>query len=237
MALTIRLEPLDNGVGTPYKDGLLDEPEEETLVLRFDGFDCVLFVETALAMARGIAVEDYSFETFAQHIQDQRYRDGVIDGYCSRLHYFTDWMLDNARRGNVELVSRDFGEPLDKTIDFMSTHRESYPRLVANDSLYEGIRQMEDDLADVELVYIPQDRIHEAYDGLQAGDLIAIATSIKGLDVSHTGLVYKGDDGSTGLLHASLTGEVKVSPDLQSYVQNNKSQVGIVVARPALPGS
>ena len=51
------------------------------------------------------------------------------------------------------------------------------------------------------------------------------------LDVTHTGMVYKGDDGSTGLLHASTSGGVKISPDLEDYVQGMKSQTGIIVAR------
>lgn len=222
--------------GTPYVDGLLDRPPRETLVVDLTGFDCVLFVETALALARGIAAEDYSYATFAGHIRDQRYRDGRMDGYCSRLHYFSDWIRDNERRGTVRNVTRALGgEPLDKRLRFMSTHRASYPRLVGNDSLYEGIRAMEDGLRDVVLYYIPQAQIRAVYDRLRPGDILATATSIDGLDVSHTGLAYAAGDGRIGFLHASTTGGVKVSPDLQSYVENNRIQVGIVVARPVDP--
>ena len=70
------------------------------------------------------------------------------------------------------------------------------------------------------------------YDRLQAGDIVATATHIDGLDVTHTGLVYDNGDGTRGLLHASTSGGVKVSPDLQSYVQGVDSQIGIIVARP-----
>ncbi len=45
-------------LGTPYVGGLLDQPDEETLIVDLTRFDCVLFVEAALALARGIAVED-----------------------------------------------------------------------------------------------------------------------------------------------------------------------------------
>lgn len=223
-------------VGTPYKAGLLDEPAEETLMLRFDGFDCVLFVETVLAMARGIAVQDYSFDTFAQHIEDQRYRDGAMNGYCSRLHYFSEWIADNEARGTVRNVTAALGgERFEKHLTFMGDHRDSYPRFATNDSLFQGIQAMEADLADLDLYYIPQARIREVYGALAPGDIIALATSIEGLDVTHTGLVYKDAQGQTGLLHASASGEVKVSPDLQKYVENNKIQVGIVVARPLAP--
>ena len=220
-------------LGTPYVAGMLDEPEQETLIASLTGFDCVLFIETVLAMGRGIAAQDYSYETFLGHIQDQRYRDGAMNGYCSRLHYFSDWIADNERRGTVRNISEEIGgEPFDAHLTFMSENRELYARFAENDSLFEGIRQMEADLEDLELFYVPQDRIDAVYDQLQAGDIIATATDIGGLDVTHSGLVYKGDDGATGFLHASTSGGVKVSPDLQEYVLNNKSQIGIVVARP-----
>jgi hypothetical protein len=87
----------------------------------------------------------------------------------------------------------------------------------------------------MELFYIPQERIVEAYAELEPGDIIATATHIKGLDVTHTGLVYDNSDGTRGLLHASTSGGVKVSPDLQSYVQGVDATIGIIVARPLEP--
>jgi len=64
--------------------------QEEVLVVNFHQFDCVLFVETVLAIARGVALQDYSYSTFLDHLRQHRYWNGQIDGYCSRLHYI--WM-------------------------------------------------------------------------------------------------------------------------------------------------
>lgn len=220
----------------PYVAGMLDEDMDETLVVDLDGYDCVTFVESVLALSRGIADEDYSYEGFTGRIQEQRYRDGVLDGYCSRLHYFTEWVANNEERGLVEDISRSVGgERFEVGFDFMSENRESYPQIATSDSLFEGMRAVEADLAELEVYHMPEATIHEAYDDLQAGDVIAITTDIPGLDVAHTGLVYRDEDGSVGLLHASLDNGVIVSPDLQTYVQNNARQVGIVVARPADP--
>ena len=220
-------------LGTPYEGFTLDQTEQEELVADLTRFDCVLFVESALALAWGIAAQDYTYEGFLQRLQDQRYRGGILDGYCSRLHYFTEWILDNAARGNVVDITRKLGGvPLEKTLTFMGTHRDSYPRLVTNDSLFQGILDMEARLADLEHIYIPQDQIASVYPMLQAGDIMATVTNIEGLDVSHSGFVYDAGDGRKGFLHASTKGGVKVSPDLQAYVQNNKIQIGIVVARP-----
>ena len=225
-------------VKRPYLGGMLDEPEEETLICRLDAFDCVTFVESTLAMARAIKEQEYSHSAWRNYIRDTRYRGGEMDGYCSRLHFFTEWILDNGRRGTVADVTRDLGGiPLEKKIGFMSSHRDSYPRLVTNDSLFQCIREMEESLADLDIYYIPQDRISEAYDQLKAGDIIATATHIEGLDVTHTGLVYDSGDGRKGLLHASTKGGVQVSPDLQAYVQGVKVTIGIIVARPQDPGN
>lgn len=223
--------------GRPYVAGILDEPGEESLICRLDGFDCVTFVETTLAMARGIAEEDYSVETFTTNVRDSRYRGGELDGYCSRVHYFTEWVVENESRGTVEDISRDIGgERLDKRFNFMTSNRGSYPRLVDNDELFACIAEMEADLAQHSFHYIPQNRISRVYDRLHAGDIIALVTDIDGLDVTHTGLVYDDGNGGRGLLHASTSGGVLVSPDLQRYVTNNRRQIGILVARPTPPG-
>ena len=217
----------------PYAAGLLDAASEEHLVVDLRQFDCVTFVEIALAMARGITAEDYAYATFTSHLEDQRYRDGHIDGYCSRLHYFTDWVYDNAQRGTVvDLTQQLGGIPMAQPPTFMGAHRSAYRQLAASDSLYDELLHIEQSIAAQPRYFIPQDRIREVYSVLQAGDIVALATDIDGLDVSHTGLVYRGPEGSVGLLHASLEDGVKVSPDLQRYVQNNRRQTGIVVARP-----
>ncbi|MDX1741417.1 MAG: DUF1460 domain-containing protein, partial [Rhodothermales bacterium] len=218
--------------GQPYVAGLLDRGTEETLVTSFDGFDCVLLVETALAAARTIRLQDYTYDGFLGQLESLRYRSGKMDGYCSRLHYFSEWIHDNEQRGNVRNVTQDLGGVrLEKQLDFMSSHRDAYPRFATNDSLFAGIQAMELTLEDFQLVYIPQDRIREVYGQLQSGDIIATATSVPGLDVSHTGLVHR-DGEEVGFLHASTSGGVMVSPDLQQYIENIEIQIGIVVARP-----
>lgn len=220
--------------GKPYVAGVLDEPGEESLICRLDGFDCVTFVETTLAMGRAIQQQDYSVQTFADNVRTMRYRGGQIDGYCSRVHYFTEWVVENEDRGIVSDVTADIGgDRLEKRFNFMTSNRNSYPRLVDNDELFQCIAQMEADLAQHTFHYVPQNRINRVYSQLQAGDVIALVTDIQGLDVTHTGLVYDDGNGGKGLLHASTSGGVLVSPDLQRYVTNNRRQIGILVARPA----
>lgn len=225
--------------GRPYVVGPLDGFGREVLVCRLDAFDCFTFLEAMLAAARGVTAEDYSFESYVRRTQEQRYRDGDMGDYCSRLHYYTEWIRDNEEKGIVRDVTAEVGGvPFDKEYGFMGANRSEYPALADDDEMYRCIQEVEERLnREVELYYIPQERISESYDRLQPGDLIATATDIDGLDVTHTGMVYKGDDGSTGLLHASTSGGVKISPDLQEYVEGNRVQIGIIVARAVEPES
>lgn len=222
-------------LGTAYKAGLLDQSKEETLVVTLNKFDCVLFVETVLAIARGVAVQDYSSERFVNHIREQRYWDGQMNGYCSRLHYFSEWIYDNEKRGAVKNIGQELGGiPLNKKLNFMSSHRQSYPRL-SDDTTYQCIVQREAKLDGVTVDYIPTNQIHRVYPQLQPGDIVAIATNIPGLDVTHTGLVYRHPDGNIGLIHASPIGQVTIAPDLQRYVGKVENAIGILVARPVDP--
>ena len=43
--------------------------------------------------------------SFADNLQKIRYRDGVIDGYTSRLHYTSDWIENGVRQGFLEDVT------------------------------------------------------------------------------------------------------------------------------------
>ena len=222
-------------IGRPYVAGMLDAPPEETLVVDLRAFDCVLYVENTLALARSVALGLDDYAAYAGHVEAMRYRAGREDGYCSRLHYFSDWIAENERAGRVENVTLFVGgEPFDKEITFMSANRDAYPKLVS-DETFACIVDSEAALRGVELFYVPQDRIAEAYGALRPGDVIATATSIGGLDVTHTGFVHQTAE-RTGFMHASLSSDrVKISEDLQAYVQGVPSQVGVVVARPVDP--
>ncbi|NER29704.1 MAG: DUF1460 domain-containing protein [Symploca sp. SIO1C4] len=223
-------------LGKAYKAGLLDKSTQETLTISLTEFDCVLFVETVLAIARNLALQDYSYQTFTNHIRNQRYLNGQLDGYCSRLHYFSVWIDDNQKRGTIKNIVPELGGIfLKKKLNFMSTHRHRYRRLRDNDANYRCIVEMEANLDPVSIDYIPHSQIRNTYSLLQPGDIIGIATNISGLDVTHTGLVYRFPDGNLGLIHASPIGEVTIARDLHRYVGNVNNAIGILVARPLDP--
>ena len=226
----------DNFLGQPYVEGLLDKSGTEKLIVTLDKFDCVLFVETVLAIARGVAVKDYDYQNFVNRIEEQRYLNGKINGYCSRLHYFSEWINDNQKRQTVENITAELGGvPMNKQLNFMSQHRSSYPQMVKDEATYQCIVGIEADLAKTTVNYIPTNLIKSIYSQLKPGDIVAVATDVKGLDVTHTGFVYRNADGNMGLIHASPAGQVTVAYDLHRYISRVESAIGIVVARAKTP--
>ncbi|MEY2857468.1 MAG: hypothetical protein RLZZ74_1780 [Cyanobacteriota bacterium] len=224
-------------LGSEYRAGLLDQEAQETLVISLKQFDCFLFVETVLAIANNIKQQDYNYQAFTHKIEDQRYWQGKMNGYCSRLHYFSDWIDDNSKRGNVKNITPQLGG-IDtvKKINFMTTHRSSYPNLAQGDLNFQCIARVEDSLPQT-FNYIPTKNIRQAYSQLQPGDMIGVATDITGLDFTHTGLVFQQPNGDMGLIHASPAGKVVIAQDLQTYVGKVENAIGIVVTRAQEPKS
>ncbi|MEG4999129.1 N-acetylmuramoyl-L-alanine amidase-like domain-containing protein [Microcoleus sp. B4-D4] len=228
----------DNFLGKPYAENLLDNSGEEKLIVTLNKFDCVLFVETVLAISRGLSVKDYDYQNFVNRLEQQRYVNGKMNGYCSRLHYFSEWINDNQKRKTVENITAELGGvPMNKTLNFMSQHRSSYPQMVKDEATYQCIVNQEADLAKTIVNYIPTNRIKSIYSQLKPGDIVAVATDLKGLDVTHTGFVYRNADGNLGLIHASPAGAVTVAYDLQRYISRVESAIGIVVVRAIDPRS
>ena len=221
-------------LGAEYKGGLLDRFDDERLVISLYDFDCVLFVETALALGQGAIARDVSYDNFVRRVETLRYRDGELTDYCSRLHYFTDWIADNAARGNLRPLTLEFGGVAqDKPLTFMSGHRHLYKHLANSDRNFQCIQAMEARIAEgLTVDYIPTEQISDLYDRLQPGDIIAVATDISGLDVTHSGLAYRHEDGRIGFIHASPAGKTVIAQDLQTYVERIDRAIGIMVARP-----
>ena len=85
-------------INVPYKAGTLENLGKEKLIVNVSGFDCTTFVETVLALARYTVAGKLSRSEFLENLKLIRYRQGKIDGYSSRLHYFTDWLRDNEKK-------------------------------------------------------------------------------------------------------------------------------------------
>ena len=227
---------------TPYEAFTLDayikaggDPATEPLEVSLTRFDCVTLVESCLALARVAAAEgEPTWERFGQEIERMRYRGGVRIGYASRLHYFSEWIGDGEKRGLMRDLGADLGgEKDDRPLRFMSEHRDRYPAS-ANAKEWAKVREMERSLDSSPRLVIPTARIPEVQDRIETGDVLAFATSIVNLDVSHAALAYRSADGLLRVLHAPLSGGVVEVTDatLPDYVAAIGMSTGILVARP-----
>jgi hypothetical protein len=228
--------------GTPYVPGTLDaylqngSPSEEPLTVSLTRFDCVTLVESCLGVARtALPGAEPDWARFAGAIERMRYRGGRRDGYASRLHYFSEWIGDGERRGLVRDLGAELGGIDDtRPLRFMTEHRQSYPAL-ANEAVYRAIGSMERSLDGAPRRVIPTDQVRESADRIETGDVLAFATSIPGLDVTHAAMAYRDHEGVMRVLHAPLSGGVvEVSrTTLPEYVAAIRRCTGILVARPA----
>ena len=222
-------------IGLDYEAFTLEKGEKETLVIHLTGLDCYTFLETSFVFSRCIKKGKTTFEDFQNEVTSIRYRDGKINEYPSRLHYFSDWIYDIDKRGIGKNITKEIGgRGYMKKIDFMTTHIDAYRQLKENSNFVEEIRNTERKISFRKNFYIPQDEIERIEDKIQSGDLIGITTNVEGLDIAHTGIAIRMDDGRIHFMHSPIAGkkiQITEKP-LADYIKGNKKQTGIMVLRP-----
>lgn len=217
---------------SPYKAGALERKGPEALVINLREFDCFTFIENLVALFQYIESKKRSFESFKKILKNIRYRKGILKGYTSRLHYYSDWIYDNQRKGILKDITREIGGvPLKKVINFMTTHPELYPKLKDSKN-FRRMKEIEGVITQRPLFFIPKRRLKYVEDKIMDGDLIGITARVMGLDIQHAGIAIR-IGGEIHLLHASRReGKVVVSKkSLQHYLMKNKDYSGIMVAR------
>ena len=223
-------------VGKPYAAHTLEgEPEE--LTVNLDSLDCTTFVETALALAYTTGERRSSWRDFIYNLRRIRYRGGEIDGYPSRLHYISDWAVDNIHRGNLRDATRSFPRysEITRTIDFMSANRDKYPAL-ADSANFARIKSIENGYRLHRFPYVKTiDMGNKAIKAaFHNGDVVGFVTSLKNLDVTHMGIIVKETPNSDPyVLHASQkAGKVVISElPLADFMKRNRQFIGVRVFR------
>ena len=219
---------------TEYVAHTLEKEGDEQLVINLTGLDCTTFLETSLAFARCIKKGKTSFEDYRNELTFIRYRDGKLDKYPSRLHYFSDWIYNNQQKGIVKDITEEIGgKKIKFNVNFMSENPKYYKQLQENPEFIAVISNQEDEINSRQYYYIPEDDIKKLESKIQSGDLIALTTSDKGLDIGHVGLAIKMDNGKIHFLHAPLAGskvQITETP-LSDYAKKIKKHTGIIVLR------
>lgn len=221
-------------LGTPYVAHTL-EGDQEVLTINIHELDCTTFVETLYALARTTLSRRYSWRDYAAHLENLRYRGGTMGDYSSRLHYISEWIVDNRLRGNMQDITPDLPhvDYLVKNIDFMTHHTDSYRQLKDDSVMVEKIRRFE--LRSHRFPYVKRSWLNdkELKAALRSGDFVGLVTKVEGLDISHMGIIIVDDKGDPYLLDASMTGGKVMleSKPLFKYLEKSKSNIGIRVFR------
>ena len=223
-------------LGVPYVAGTLDGNEEEQLVVLVDSLDCTTFVETVLAFCIADKRGERDYEGFKKALTQIRYRDGVLNGYTSRLHYFSDWIRNNEQMGFVKECTSETAcsQPKELWLDFMTTHVDSYLPMKKNPELVKEMASHEKNWQGTVVSYIPKEKLNLSPEELKIkdGDVLALVTNIKGLDVVHVGFAFWKDN-QLHLLHASSSAKKVIEDPKTQYEssKNTKAHIGVRAIR------
>ena len=218
----------------PYKAHTLEGNSPEKLVVNLREFDCLSFVESCIAMGLTFRKNDISYDKYESYLKRLRYYNkGKIKGYDSRIHYFSDWLYTHENDGLMEDITPILGgEVWKKNINFMSTHWNKYS--FPNDTkLQEKVQKIEERMNEQNYTFVPKSKVKNIENQMMNGDIIAITTSIEGLDITHVGFAIRLQDKRVYLLHASSDFKRVMVTDkpLAEYLAKNKTHTGIMVAR------
>ena len=225
-------------IGLPYVASTLEGDAKERLVINTRQLDCTTLVENVVALTLCARSRQYTYFAFKHALVDLRYRGGVINGYPSRLHYFTEWITDNTRAGvvaEVQAPNPPFTAVQTVKVNYMSTHPQSYQALREHPEFVGVISKMEREVSGGKYRYIPKNAVANSSMLRQAihdGDIIAITCKKSGLDIAHLGFAVWKKDG-LHLLNASMVHkQVVLEPmTLYQYLQKHTSHTGIRIIR------
>ena len=225
--------------GVPYVAHTLEVGSREQLVVNTRQLDCTTLVETVTALTVCAHQGRKRWTDYLDVLRQLRYRQGRIDGYTSRLHYFTDWIADNTLMQYVsEIQQPDPPFTALQVVDatFMSSHPQYYQALRDSQQLVDVIRRQEAQLCGQTYRYIPKQQLERdtplLRQTIRDGDIIAITTSKKGLEIAHLGFAVWQRDGLHLLNASQLHKKVVTEPmTLGRYLQKHPSHTGIRVIR------
>jgi hypothetical protein len=193
-------------LGYPYQPNPLigSADTAEAFTASFDGFDCVTYIETVLALARATNVDE-----FIEWLRMIRYERGSIQ-WARRNHFMTHWLRNNEREGILRPVSL-----------------RALP-MVSRERVLNGVPGLAAQRTRVKCV--PKPAVPRLAPHLQSGDLMFFASTRKNLDVFHAGIIAL--DGRRILMrHASRSAGMVVEQELSEFLKSNR-MAGVIVARP-----
>lgn len=225
-------------LGRPYVAATLEVSDPEQVVVNLQGLDCATLVETsqALAMTRREGKTDVA--SYSRNLEKIRYFDGKNRGYTSRLHYLSFWMADLTKRKVAKevLLPQALTQPLEIRLNYMSTHANAYPFLKNHPERVREIAQLERKYSGKVGRFLPKSNAglsRQQLGAIHDGDIITVVTQKAGLDYSHQGIAFWGNDGKLHMLHASSERKRVIADErtLEDYLKRISHAKGIRVFR------
>jgi putative xylanase len=225
-------------LGRPYVAATLEVADPEQVVVNLQGLDCATLVETsqALAMTRREGKTDVA--SYTRNLEKIRYFDGKNRGYTSRLHYLSFWMADLTKRKVAKevLLPQTLTQPLEIRLNYMSTHADAYPFLKNHPERVSEMARLEHKYSGKVGRYLPKSKAglsRKQLGAIQDGDIITVVTQKAGLDYSHQGIAFWGNDGKLHMLHASSERKRVIADErtLEDYLKRISHAKGIRVFR------
>lgn len=222
----------------PYVAHTLEINDDEQLVINVDELDCTTLVETVTTLTLCAYRKEFTFAAYQNALRNMRYRDGIINGYPSRIHYFTDWIVSNQKAGIVSEIQQPnppFTAVQTVKVNYMSEHPQSYKALKAHPEYVPYIKKMEERLTGQKFRFIPKSEVKDTKamrEAVHDGDIIAITCNKPGLDIAHLGFAVWRQDGLHLLNASQLHKKVVEEPmTLYQYLQKHPSHTGIRIIR------
>jgi len=199
--------------GYPYLDSPLGEGFERPRI-RTDGFDCMTYVETCLALAISESAED-----ILTNLDRIRYRDGVAD-FEHRNHFVSlDWLPNN--RWLLRPLDEFSDTSITRDIDRAAFFEKNGHRLSAESELT-GVEHIES------RIISPSGFTEISLSRLDC-TVAMFAGRLDWMVVSHMGLLFaEGDE--IILRHASSVHRKVVELPLSDYFEINRSLRGAICA-------
>lgn len=217
---------------SPYATKTLEEcGNTEKLVINLRKFDCVTLVENCMALVHTLKNKDQTFDYFCSELKTIRYRNAEIKNYCSRLHYFNDWIANNETKAKVINITPGFGgKTLAIKADYMTNNQNLYPQLGIPEYLSE-MKTIEQNLSQRRNTYISKDI--PASNKIRNGDILCLTSANSGIGIAHVGFAFRlGKD--LYFLNASQTNhKVEISSiTFNEYLNQHKNFTGYMIVRP-----
>ena len=225
-------------LGRPYVAATLEVSDPEQVVVNLQGLDCATLVETsqALAMTRREGKTDVA--SYTRNLEKIRYFNGKNRGYTSRLHYLSFWMADLTKRKVAKevVLPQTLTLPLEIRLNYMSTHANAYPFLKNHPERVREIAQLERKYSGKVGRFLPKSNAglsRQQLGAIHDGDIITVVTQKAGLDYSHQGIAFWGNDGKLHMLHASSERKRVIADErtLEDYLKRISHAKGIRVFR------